>query len=297
MNKLLSWLVFVPIAAFLVITLFALHAFQLLSILVYPVSARAFRHVNRSAANAWWGICVHLMERLHRVEVFITGDDIPAREDAVLISNHSAMVDIPAIFSLALRKGRLGDLKWMVKDVIKWVPGIGWGMVFLGCIFLKREWAKDRDHVRATFALLRDESIPSWLICFPEGTRMTPAKLAKSQVYAETAGIRVPKHLMVPRTKGFAAAVTGLRGHASAVYDVTISYPDGVPSITDLLRGTLRRFHLHVRRYATEDLPDDTEGLSDWLHERFVEKDELLDAFAAEGRFPGEDVKTQLPWW
>jgi len=109
--------------------------------------------------------------------------------------------------------------------------------------------------------------------------------------------MRVPKNLMVPRTKGFAAAVMGLRGHAAAVYDITIAYPDGVPSVTDLLRGAVRRFHLYVRRYAVDDLPDDDEGLSAWLHERFVEKDELLDAFEAEGRFPGEDVKTRLPWW
>jgi 1-acyl-sn-glycerol-3-phosphate acyltransferase len=285
------------VAVFLFAALFGLHAVQLLSILLFPFSRRAFRAVNRAMANAWWGLCVQLMERFHKVEVFITGDVVPSREEAVLISNHSSMVDIPAIFSLALRKGRLGDLKWMVKDVLKWVPGIGWGMVFLGCIFLKREWAKDREHVRATFSLLRDESIPSWLICFPEGTRMTPPKLQKSQAYAANAGIRVPNNLMVPRTKGFAASVTGLRGHAAAVYDVTIAYPDGVPGITDLISGTVRSFHLHVRRHPLEVLPDDNEGLSVWLHERFVEKDDLLDAFKAEGRFPGDDVKTPLPWW
>lgn len=45
----------------------------------------------------------------------------------------------------------LGDMKWMVKDIIKYVPGVGWGMLFLDCIFVKRDWTTDKESIRKTF--------------------------------------------------------------------------------------------------------------------------------------------------
>jgi lysophosphatidic acid acyltransferase/lysophosphatidylinositol acyltransferase len=36
-------------------------------------------------------------------------------------------------------------------------------------------------------------------------------------------------------------------------------------------------FHIHVRRYAIQDLPKEEEKLGLWLRERWVEKDHLLD--------------------
>ena len=61
------------------------------------------------------------------------------------------MADITFLMDFAYRKGRLGDMKWMVKDIIKYVPGVGWGMLFLDCIFVKRDWTTDKESIRKTF--------------------------------------------------------------------------------------------------------------------------------------------------
>jgi 1-acyl-sn-glycerol-3-phosphate acyltransferase len=223
---------------------------------------------------------------LNGVELVVSGDLIPPRENAIVVVNHQNMPDITFLMDFARQKGRLGDMKWIVKEPIKYFPGIGWGMLFIDCVFVKRDWAKDRDSVRRTFAKLRDKKIPVWLISFSEGTRITPPKLAKSQAYAREQGLPEPRHTLLPRTKGFVATVEGLRDHVAAVYDLTLGYEGGVPTLGQFVKGYAPRAHLHARRFPIETLPSDAEGLSDWLRDRFQEKDELLERFYAQGEFP-----------
>jgi 1-acyl-sn-glycerol-3-phosphate acyltransferase len=188
---------------------------------------------------------------------------------------------------LAKEKGRLGDMKWFVKAPIKYVPGIGWGMAFLDCLFVERDWAADRASIEHTFESLVKGDVPVWLISFVEGTRITPKKLTASQNYARDKGLEPTQHVMLPRTKGFVATVTGLRDHVAAVYDVTIGYPDGVPTMWQYVKGASRQAHLHVRRFAVESLPQGEAELSNWLIDRYREKDDLLEHFYQCGAFPG----------
>lgn len=40
--------------------------------------------------------------------------------------------------------------------------------------------------------------------------------------------------------------------------------------------GDEYEFHVNVRRYPIEELPNDDEQLAAWLRQRYVEKDQLL---------------------
>ncbi|CRJ86180.1 hypothetical protein BN1723_000088 [Verticillium longisporum] len=76
--------------------------------------------------------------------------------------------------------------------------------------------------------------------------------------------------------------------HVKAVYDLTIAYQHGdewhaeptiwdtlsVPGLSDRLGY---RFHVHVRRFPLESLPEKDEDLAKWLEERWVEKGEWLE--------------------
>ncbi len=64
-----------------------------------------------------------------------------------------------------------------------------------------------------------------------------------------------PRHVLLPRARGFVASVQGLGGHVAAVYDVTIGYVDGLPSLWQWAKGQMREVHIHVRRHALTDLP------------------------------------------
>ena len=272
-----------PAAGGLVTSLIAFNGIQTASLALLPVSRAAFRGFNRWAADLWWGWCVTAAKKLYGTRIVASGDELPARENAVVVVNHQDMADITFLMFLAREKGRLGDMKYFVKDIIKYVPGVGWGMLFLDCIFLRRDWLADRESIERTFARLTRDEVPVWLITFAEGTRVTPEKVARSAAYARERGLPVLRHVLLPRTKGFVASVQAMRRYVPAIYDVTIGYEGGVPSLWQYAQGFARRAHLHCRRFPMSEVPTDDDELRDWLFARYQEKDELLERFYGSG--------------
>ncbi|NJK88617.1 MAG: hypothetical protein HC923_03925, partial [Myxococcales bacterium] len=63
----------------------------------------------------------------------------------------------------------------------------------------------------------------------------------------------------------------------------------------DCFAGRLRRVDVHVRRYPIRALPIGEDELTAWIHDRFREKDELLEEHRATGRFPG-DIHPSRVW-
>jgi len=190
------------------------------------------------------------------------------------------------MFTFARSKKSLGDLKWFVKDVLKYVPGVGWGMLFLDCLFIKRDWTEDRGYIHKVFEKILKYRVPLWLMLFSEGTRIRPAKVVKSQQFASERGFQPLNHVLFPRTKGFVATVQTLRGHLDAVYDVTIGYVDGVPTLWQWIKGYVKKVNVHVRRFSIKELPEEGEALASWLIDLYREKDARLDAYYKEGTFP-----------
>jgi 1-acyl-sn-glycerol-3-phosphate acyltransferase len=271
--------------------IFVLNPIQCLSILVLPFSAPLCRRINRWCARSIWGLWVVLAERMNNIDVRLSGDALPRGENAIVICNHQSMTDVMALICVAWRCGRISDVKWFVKDIIKFVPGVGWGMWFLDCVFVKRDWMRDKASIERTFSKYIDNDIPLFLISFLEGTRKTPDKWAESQAFAHERGLYVPQHTMVPRTKGFAATVQGLRTHVDAVYDITIGYPDGdPPSPFSCYAARVDRLEMRLQRHPIDTLPEGADALADWAQARFREKDEHLAQFATTGRFPGERI-------
>ena len=275
----------IPVSTVLGTSLIGMNFIQMLSVGLVPFNRQAFRAINRWAGDTWWSWCVSVSEKLNGVEFKYSGDEIPYGENVILVCNHQQMTDITLLMALAKGKGRLGDMKFFVKDVLKYVPGVGWGMFFMGHFFVKRNWNEDRASIEQTFAGILKDSIPVWLISFVEGTRVTPDKIERSQAYAREKGHRETRHVLLPRTKGFVASMAGLRSYVDAVYDVTIGYPEGLPTLWQFVKGHAPLAHMHIRRYPISEMPEDAAELSQWLFDCFVEKDELLDAYYRQGYF------------
>jgi 1-acyl-sn-glycerol-3-phosphate acyltransferase len=258
---------------------------QIFSLIVRIFSVRSFRQINHFFADRYWAYLVFMVETVNSIDVEITGDHLPSNENAMLLPNHQNIADIPVLLSIAKRKNRLGDMKWFMKSIIKYIPGPGWGMLFLDGIFLRRNWADDRENIENTFARIKRYNVPIWLVSFLEGTRVTESKLELSRKFAAKRQLPQPRHLMIPRTKGFLATMTGLRDHLDAVYDVTIAYPTGIPSLWQMIQGDVKKVCIHIRRYPLELLPKNDQGLEDWVYRLFSEKDELLEHFQASKSF------------
>jgi 1-acyl-sn-glycerol-3-phosphate acyltransferase len=270
----------------LAVTLLAANGLQMISLGILPFSKKTFQIINRFAADFWWGLCVSSAKLCYGASLKITGDVVPEKESVIVVPNHQDMPDITFLMFLARSKHRLGDLKWFVKDPIKYVPGVGWGMLFIGCVFVKRNWTRDRAVIEHTFSNFNKSGMPYWLMIFAEGTRSTIDKITRSRNYAKSKDMDPLEHVLIPRTNGFVASVQALRkGHLDAVYDITIGYPKGVPTLGQYILGAARVAHFHVRRFPRAGLPTTNEGLDKWLVERFGEKDKLLDQFYRDGFF------------
>jgi len=278
----LSILIFLPV-------LFA-NLLQVLSLVIKPLSPSLFRRFNWFLASLYWGYLVFIVEKINGIQVSFSGDKLPRGENALIICNHQNIGDIPALMSLAQRCGRLGDMKWFVKDIIKYVPGPGWGMLFLDCIFLKRNWLSDRGKIEATFHNIMQHKVSIWLISFLEGTRVTREKLTRSQKFAQRRNLAVTNYVMIPHTKGFAASVMGLTGHLDAVYNITIGYPDGIPSLWQMVLGDVKRFSLDVLRTPISQLPTVSTEVEKWAIEAYRLKDTRLKYFYEKGVFPGQKI-------
>lgn len=253
-----------------------LHLLQFPSLLLLFFSKKLFRRYNRRLAAVVWGWWAFSMQHLLRLRVRFEGDVVAQDENAIVLCNHQAMTDILVLLCLAAGKGRIGDLKWLVKDAIKYVPGVGWGMLFMECVFLKRAWAEDEEKIINAFNKYKAEQIPLWMIMFPEGTRFKPSKLAASLEFTAQQGLPPLRHVLFPRMKGFYTAISGLNGYVKSIYSVTIAYADKAPKLYQLFRRDLINVRCHVRKIEAATLPSSLKELGAWLTEDFYLKDQLL---------------------
>jgi 1-acyl-sn-glycerol-3-phosphate acyltransferase len=284
----LRWMVYCQallISLLLLLPLLMINGLQTLSMIVKPLSQSLFRSINRYLAHIYWSILVWFLEKVYRVRFEWHSEELPTREDVILIANHQTAVDVMPLFALAARCGRLGDMKFFVKEVFKYIPGPGWGMVFLDCIFLKRRWMADRRRIRSTFERFRAENIPLWLNIFPEGTRYTTRKMLEAQNTARHYQLPLCEHVLIPYAKAFEASILGLQDQVQAVYDITIGYPQGIPSLWQLLCGDVKTIEVHVERFPMAALPRDAQGIEQWLNERFWAKEQHLKYLQNNGSF------------
>lgn len=66
---------------------------------------------------------------------------------------------------------------------------------FSNCTLLTEVYLQDG------YASLKGFPKTLWVALFVEGTRYTKAKLQAAQEFATSSGLRVPRHVLVPRTK------------------------------------------------------------------------------------------------
>ncbi|KAE9462239.1 hypothetical protein C3L33_05846, partial [Rhododendron williamsianum] len=143
------------------------------------------------------------------------------------------------------------------------------------------------------FEHLKDFPRPFWLALFVEGTRFTQEKLLAAQEYASSAGLPVPRNVLVPRTKGFVLAVNHLRSFVPAIYDATVAIPinEPRPTLLRILRGRSSVIHVHIKRHLMEELPETNSGIAQWCKDMFVAKDALLEQHLVNDTFGDKDCQ------
>ena len=138
---------------------------------------------------------------------------------------------------------------------------------------------KDIEEAKRACALLKDK--PFTLLNYLEGTRFTTAK-RDSQQSPYT-------HLLKPRAGGLSLALNALGGDIDGILDMTIVYPDGIPTYSDLWKGNIKRLGVDVRYIEIpkrllasmqngDYQKDETvkEAFFDWIANAWEQKDQRI---------------------
>ncbi len=233
------------------------------------------------AGNSTW------MRLTQRIEWDVAGlDGIAYRGWYMVNCNHQSWVDILVLQHLL--NGRIPLLKFFLKRQLIYVPVIGlawWALDFPfmrrhSDVYLRRHPEKRFDDIAATrracekFAL-----VPTSVMNFPEGTRFTAAKhRSQHSPY---------RHLLKPRAGALALALGVLGDKFDSLLDVTIVYPEGVPTFWQFLCGNVHRVVVRTQRMAIPSEfrsadyardPKYRKTFQRWLQALWEEKDARIEA-------------------
>lgn len=157
--QLYAWLIFLPLAA--VLTLFFSTMTVITAWLVNPnVASRVF-------GSTW----ARVLASLTPIRVRVEGAEHAQQDRSyVVASNHQSQFDILVIYGwLKL------DMKWVMKQELRKIPGIGIGCEKAGHIFIERRNPKQA--AAAINAALRRLGDGIGILFFPEGTRSKDGRL------------------------------------------------------------------------------------------------------------------------
>lgn len=130
-----------------------------------------------------------------------------------------------------------GHLYIILKESLKYLPLLGWGMLFYGFIFMSRKMSTDRPRLAHRLNKLKQKKVdpqgneyldPMWLLLFPEGTNLARNGRNKSAAWAAKQGLKDPEHVLLPRSTGIYFCLQELKGTVEYVYDCTVAY-EGIP--------------------------------------------------------------------
>ncbi|KAL2756965.1 hypothetical protein ACRALDRAFT_2026913 [Sodiomyces alcalophilus JCM 7366] len=232
--------------------------------------------------------------------------DFPLR--MVMIANHQIYTDWIYLWwvGYANSPSMHGHIYIILKESLKYIPIVGWGMMFYGFIFMSRKMATDQP--RLAYRLNKLKALrtgahgekyldPMWLLLFPEGTNLSANGRRKSAAWAVKAGLRDPEHVLLPRSTGMYFCLRELRGTIEYIYDCTVAY-EGIPrgkfgeqyftlSSTYFQGRPPKSVNFHWRRFRVDEIPLEDQAEFDlWLRERWYEKDALMETYLSTGRFP-----------
>jgi len=201
-----------------------------------------------------------------------------------VVSNHQSWVDILVLQHVLNRK--IPFLKFFLKQELIKVPVMGAAWWALDFPFMKRysksylekypeKQGKDLETTQKACEKFR--TMPTSIMNFLEGTRYSAEKHQQQQPPYE--------YLLQPKAGGMAFALNAMNGQFDSILDVTIYYPEGIPTFWDFLQGKMHKCTVKIQQkdipqnllqgsYATD--ADYRQHFQQWTHQLWQEKDQQL---------------------
>lgn len=207
-------------------------------------------------------------------------DDLAAHHWYLVMCNHQSWVDIVVLQKVLGKKIPL--LKFFIKRELLYVPLLGLAWWALDFPFVRRRGRATarQDLQAARQACAKFRRLPTSVMSFVEGTRFSAEKHgAQGSAY---------RYLLAPKSGGIGVALETMGTLFTAALDVTIVYPKGAPSFSDLMAGRVHDVYVHVQCVPIPPacLPQANGTIAraqvqDWLHALWQAKDERIAQYVA----------------
>jgi 1-acyl-sn-glycerol-3-phosphate acyltransferase len=236
-------------------------------------------------ATFWIGVNNINQRCFGKSAIDVTGVNAFEKNEWYMITaNHQSWVDILVLQRLFNR--RIPFIKFFLKRQLIWVPFIGlawWALEFpfmkrySPALLKKRPELKGKDIEVTKKACEKFQHFPVSIMNFLEGTRFTVEKHRQQSSHYQ--------HLLTPKAGGLSFALNAMNGKLHQLIDVTIVYPEGIPSFFDYLCGKISKIKVHIRVMPINDsllgdYQNDAEYrayFQQWVNELWKEKDRQFD--------------------
>ena len=262
-----------PLIGFLSFTLYALNTlFWLIPILVFSFfkalipltfSQKIFSYLLDLMASNWVSVNTINQKIFTKITLDVSGlERLNMKDWYLVLSNHQTWVDIVVLQRVL--NGKIPFLKFFLKKELIYVPFLGLAWWALDFPFMKRHsqaflkknpHLKGQDLATTRKACAKFKHKPVSVMNFVEGTRFTKAKHDKQGATFQ--------HLLKPKAGGIAFVLDAMNEHLTTIVDVTIYYPEGVPTFADLLTGRIQNVTVDIQ---TREIAKELNG--DYFNDR-----------------------------
>ncbi|GAB2887471.1 acyltransferase [Microbulbifer echini] len=268
-------LCFIPILFFVVLRV----------IFPFAVLRKIYTSIFMAIAEGWITLNKGWMKLTQKTQWDIQGgEDLEKQGWYLVTSNHQSWVDIFVLQSIFNRK--IPFLKFFIKQELIRVPVMGicwWALDFpfmkrYTKAFLKKHPEMRGKDLEATKkACERFKLIPTSIMNFLEGTRFTQEKHDKQGSPFN--------YLLKPKSGGIAFAMQSMGEQLNRLLNVTIVYPDGIPTFSDFLAGKVKRVIVRIEqvripeKYFSADYMNDQvfrAEFNSWVYNLWRDKDQLI---------------------
>ncbi len=237
-------------------------------------------------ASNWVAVNTLIQKLFCKTQFSVSGlDELSMHEWYLVVSNHQTWVDIVVLQRLL--HGKIPFLKFFLKRELIYVPFLGiawWALDFpfmkrYSQAFLKKNphlKGKDLETTRKACAKFKHK--PVSVINFIEGTRFSAIKQAKQNSPFQ--------HLLKPKAGGISFVLDAMSEHLTAVLNITIHYPDGIPTFIDFLCGRIKTVNVTIETKAIDhtisgDFSDRAFKIQfqKWVNQLWADKDLALAQF------------------
>jgi 1-acyl-sn-glycerol-3-phosphate acyltransferase len=241
------------------------------------------RHRGIYVLRVWW-IRHHLggVKRLFSLRFEIEGLELAAPAPALVMMRHASIIDNTLPDALITHTHGIG-LRYVIKRELQMLPTIDIGGRWCPTIFVRRGSGDAAGESTAVRSLLDGIGTGESVLVYPEGTRATPAKIARAkEIIAERRPEISPlanrlQNVLPPRLSGPLALLEEAAGEVDVVFCGHVGF-DGFQHISHIWAGGLVGTRIAVRfwRCAGSDVPDAEPEQIEWLYGRWQELDDWV---------------------